>query len=532
MNDPDSTVLWSHNGMGDGLPEQLWGYNDLTGSEEEPAADAAGGLISLAFITAALKRSKGLWCTTAVIGFLIGCGLYVKYPPAYEAATTILIQNNPSEDATQAIQTDQALAGSLAVASRAIHSLGLQQTPGSLAAATTVTFLTDNVLEIEVKAPSSEDAVQRTNALAAAFLQVRNAYLLTQQQETDTELNQQLEQARQQLASAKTSAQRSYWNVAEPQTVQYVAGTLATTNTTTNSMIKDSKVFDAAVALKHSHYKTALLYIAGGLVVGLAIGMAIVVLGALMSDRLRRRDDVAEALGASVRLSVGAMRVSRRALRLPGRGNAQGRDMGLVVAHLRRLVPGGSRHPAGLAIVAVDNERVVAPAVVSLATSCASEGGQVVLADLSGDASAARLLGVKGPGISPVSVNGVELLVAVPDKDDVAPNGPLGTSTSLPAGSKQASEPLVTACASADLLLTLAILDPAFGGDHLATWATDVVTVVTAGQSSATRIHAVGEMIRLAGARLVSVVLTGADKGDESLGVPTAPDQSTQVKLG
>ena len=54
--------------------------------------------------------------------------------------------------------------------------------------------------------------------------------------------------------------------------------------------------------------------------------------------------------------------------------------------------------------------------------------------------------------------------------------------------------------------------------------------MVTAGQSSSVRIHAVGEMVRVAGLRLVSVVLTGADKGDESLGFVSEPeDQSTLV---
>ena len=81
-----------------------------------------------------------------------------------------------------------------------------------------------------------------------------------------------------------------------------------------------------------------------------------------------------------------------------------------------------------------------------------------------------------------------------------------------------------TACASANLLLTLATLDPSLGGEHLATWATDAVAVVTAGRSSWTKIHAVGEMIRLSGTRLVSAVLVGADKTDESLGVTQTPE--------
>ena len=110
------------------------------------------------------------------------------------------------------------------------------------------------------------------------------------------------------------------------------------------------------------------------------------------------------------------------------------------------------------------------------------------------------------------------LLVVLPERDDIAPVGPVPFGAS-PAVPDPADEALVTACAAADLLLILATLDPALGGDYLGTWATSAVAVVTAGRSSAEKIHGVAEMIRLAGTRLDSVVLVGADKSDESLGM-------------
>jgi hypothetical protein len=53
--------------------------------------------------------------------------------------------------------------------------------------------------------------------------------------------------------------------------------------------------------------------------------------------------------------------------------------------------------------------------------------------------------------------------------------------------------------------------------------------MLTAGGSSVEKVHSVGEMIRLAGTRLDSVVLIGADKNDESLGVPDSVDQSALI---
>ena len=199
-----------------------------------------------------------------------------------------------------------------------------------------------------------------------------------------------------------------------------------------------------------------------------------------------------------------------------------------VVNYLRSAVPGSSRGPASLAVVAVDDAQVVAQAFASLAASCAAEGKQVVMADLSGGAYLAHLLKVSDPGIHNVSQHGANLVLVLPQPEDVAPVGPVpgGASPSLPA---QADPALVTACSSANLLLTFATLDPAFGGDHLGTWATNVVVVVTAGESSAEKVYSVGQMIRLAGTRLDSVVLIGADKSDESLGVADPADQSVLI---
>ena len=70
--------------------------------------------------------------------------------------------------------------------------------------------------------------------------------------------------------------------------------------------------------------------------------------------------------------------------------------------------------------------KVAALSLVSLAVARAQEGRKVVLADLVSGAPAARLLDTKAPGVRSVSVHDAHLIVAVPDRDDVAPAGPLG----------------------------------------------------------------------------------------------------------
>jgi hypothetical protein len=81
-------------------------------------------------------------------------------------------------------------------------------------------------------------------------------------------------------------------------------------------------------------------------------------------------------------------------------------------------------------------------------------------------------------------------------------------------------------------LLTLTALDPSLGGDYLPTWAAAAVAVVTAGKSSWTQIHAVGQMMRLAGMPPMSTVLVGADKHDESLGGTGSPGSAASAGMG
>jgi capsular polysaccharide biosynthesis protein len=535
-------ITWSS--RGNGLPDRLWTGNN-TGDGERSAADPTAGLANLGFLTAALRRRARVWCLTAVLGLVVGTGLYVKFPPAYHASATVLLAYSPNANPFVQVANEASMAQSQPVAARVVQELKLPQSVASLQAAYTVTVVTDNVLTINVGAPSSAAAVQRASAVAKAFLQYRAQVTRAQAQQQSAMLDKQYSAAQQRLVTLNAQVNQIPTPPATPdqkaeysrlqtqisrqgQIIQYVTGTESATKTYTNTIVTDSYVLNPATALPRSHIKGPALYFVGGIFGGLVVGMGVVLISALLSRRLRRRDDVAIALGAPVRLSVGRLRRRRMSLPLPRRAAKRKHDMKRIVTYLRGAVPGSSRGPASLAVVAVDDAQVVARVFASLAASCATEGKQVVVADLSGGAHLARLLKVSDPGIHTVSQNGANLVLVLPHPEDVAPIGPVpsGASPAVPA---QADQALVSACSSANLLLTFATLDPAFGGDHLGTWATNVVVMLTAGDSSVEKVHSVGEMIRLAGTRLDSVVLIGADKNDESLGVPDSADQTALI---
>ena len=365
MNDPDQAVGWPV-GVGDDLAESLWAYDSLSGSDDHLAVNLTSGFTSLAFIKAALRRQAWLWCLLAVAGLLIGSALYKEFPPAYQASTSVLITDNPNQDPMIAIQNDISLAESRTVAQRVVQQLGLTQTVSSFLAAYTVSSVTEQVLLITVGAPSSSDAVSRASAIATQFLKFHGEYAQTQQQQLASELSQQVSQAQQSLnsvnqqisqVSAEPSSstqqakldslrtQRTNASNALAQVQQYATSTLASGRTITSSIVNDSQVLNPAALIVHSRLKGAGLYVVGGLIVGLAVGMGLVVITALMSYRLRRRDDIADAIGAPVRLSVGAVRRRRWLPSLPGRSRARDRNLKRVVMHMSKCVPGSSQGP-------------------------------------------------------------------------------------------------------------------------------------------------------------------------------------------
>lgn len=537
--------------QGDDLPERLWALDGLDDATDPPVADVAGGVVSLGFIRAAVRRGARIWCALAVAGLLIGAAAYKAFPPSYQASTTILLGNNNFEQSGTAAQDDQALVQSRTVASDALRRLGIHEDPANLLANYTALVLTNRVLSITVKTTSYQAAVREANAVAAAFLAFQRQQLYAQEHQINATLQQQVDQAQQHLNAINQELNRVRAQPASParhdQLVrlydtrgqqeaalaalkQSNQGSQNTMRINTATLVDGSRVLDSATPLPQHTKRYLVLYVGGGLIGGLVLGLFIVIIRALVSDKLRRRDDVARTLGAPVKLSVGEVQRGRWRSRHRGLEAAKGRDIRRIVAHLEREVPPSWGGLASLAVVPIDDVEIPAICLASLAITCAQRGFQVVMADLCNGYPAARLLGVTQPGVQQVSVHDAHLVVAVTDPDDVAPVGPISRRSHR----SQAAEPLADACASADLLFTLATIDPAVGAGHLRGWARGAVAVVTAGRSSTERIHSVGELIRLAGVDLASAVLVGADKTDQSLGTtdPSNPSAPVRSDLG
>lgn len=540
VSDEGETIQGALNGRGR-LADRLWApdsgaYDEFAAPDERFGGAAYPGLVSLGFIQAAIRRTARIWCTLGLVGLLAGAALFVVRPAGYLAETTLLLSQPPGAAAGW-INDDQVIAQNRVVAARALLRLGLKESPASFVQDYTVVAQFDRLLQITVKAPSQQDALRKADALAAAFLGYQQRLLNQQENLVETALQERVTAARQHLAQinariAKVQAEPSSLQQQQrlhalrtqsrqatsalTQLRQTVDASQASAQTATATAVNESMQLGDAALVKQSVKRRLALFMGGGLLAGLAVGLGIVIVTAIVSNRLRRRDDVARTLGAPVRLSVRKGRLKRRRLRRRGLAAAQDASVLGIVVHMGTAAaptPGGF---ASLAVVPVDDVAVDVAAVclVSLAVSCAKRDLRVVFADLCSGAPGARLLGVADPGVGEVRVGDARLVVAVPDREDVLLAGPLEVGRY----STGSDDRVAAACASAELVLTLATLDPALGGDYLADWASSVVAVVTAGRSTGERIHAVGEMIRLAGIPQVSAVLIGSDKTDESLG--------------
>jgi capsular polysaccharide biosynthesis protein len=508
------------------------------------ASDSAAGLSSLSFLAAALRRRARVWRTFALVGLLLGSGLFVAKPPAYHATAQVYLSLGPNEALNDAIDTNVALAQSRPVALAALKHLGLHESVSSLLGSYTVTPLTSQILTFTVKTSSGDLAVRSANALTAAFLQFRADQMRVYVQLVTAGASRQVTQAQAKAApvaaqigalnaNGTTAAEKSKLILLQAQMNLLGAqennarSTEQTVSASAATAIKDSQVLNPGAISGKSGKRTAVIYAVSGLFVGLILSMAVILIGALVSERLRARDDIALALGSPVRLSTGPVRLGRRSRRRPRLADANYPAVQRVATYLEDGLPEGAG-AAALAIVPADRVEVPALATVALALACARRDKRVMIADLWPGAPMARLLGVTEPGLHPIEPAGPgsRMVVFVPARSDIGPTGPVPPAAPAEALARRtpASPELATAYASADLLLTLVSLEPMLGSDHLSTWADDVAVMVTAGRSTWARVQAVGEMTRLARVRLAAAVLVDSDQSDDSLGQAYAPE--------
>jgi capsular polysaccharide biosynthesis protein len=496
--------------------------NILTSAfDGDVAEESAGPLIDLSVLMEGVRRRRRFWLTAALLGLLVGAGFHLVVAPKYAATVDLYMVEPAGVDPTQAIANDVSLLQTRVVAGRAVSALHLHMTIDNFLATYHGEAVSNVILSIKLSAPSSARAVTYDDAVAVAFLAVRGRELSAQTNVVVDDLNDEVGALNGDIKNLTNEINVLSNGKAGPGTATQIA---ALVNQRTGdasqvsqiqsevqqdqlvevSAVKGSEILDPASPAKVSVKKVFAMDGLSGVVAGLALGLGTVAVGEAVSDRPRRRADVAAALGVPVELSLGRLRRRRWAPKSSLRRRVKKPKAALRVLVKRMRGHLDSVPASALAVVAVEAGPDAALGVAALALSLAAEDKRVVIADMAPGRPLARLLKVRG---KPGSLQAVRF-AGRPMSVFVAPEDPTG--------------PPPDGFADADAVVVLAEVSPTLGADHLADWASAAVIVVTAGGASASRMSSVSQLMRQAGIKVISAVLLGGAPDDESLGSPSA----------
>jgi capsular polysaccharide biosynthesis protein len=505
--------------------------DDLAGSSQ-PA------LVSLNFLLGALRRRWRFWAAFAAAGLLLGLAFVVLVPPASVGTVTVVLTHDSSSDPEQAMATELTILRTRSVAEGVIDELGLDLTPEDLQDSVVVGQASTKVLVLDVPGEDDADAVARADAFAESYLSFRAEQVNAQTQGLLAGHEARLEDLRSEvdritrqydaLVDSEVAGQDQAGELLARRSqlsteINAVQQAIQDTTLQNSAVISGSRILDPATIVPRSELRRLVLAGGSGLLVGGALGIGLVISMALTSTRLRRREEVALALGAPVRFSVGDLRRGWTS-HLPGRGSEQARDLQVLVRGIDTGIAPRKRasrkaRPTRLSLATVDNIEAAELVTCSLAAQFTHRGLSVFLVDLSESgglgSTLAKALERDQRQTDPASAPVVFRPEGVPS----FARGPVGSPHSA-VSDLPGDDPLRPAWDSADVVLTLAEIDPAVGVDHLKSWCDQVVLLVTVGRSSAERLRTTGELIRSAGLKLPFAVMVGADGSDESLGLP------------
>jgi subunit length determinant Wzz-like protein len=351
-------------------------------------------LVDLHRLVVALRRRRRLWLGFALAGLVIGGASAIVLPAAPTAVTKIIVvhpDDSPTDSGTL-MRTDVAVLQTGKIASAALKKAGSTEAPEDFLKEYTGLGMTNNVMQISVKAKTNADAVAKAQALADVFIAdhvQRNQAAATAQAKA---LLDQRAQAQQQLADvdgqvaaetdkgSKSNAgtleqlytQRAdlVSKVADLQTQAQQAGI------GTPQVAAGTQIVDAPVVLPASLLKTGATDGAIGLALGLALGLGFAAVTALVRDRPVLRREIAEHLGASV--------IAQLRSKLPGPARLWSR--GPAVAERKRVavtLARATRSERGpFAVLELGAPGVAAELALYLAKELAEDGPVVVVDDL------------------------------------------------------------------------------------------------------------------------------------------------------
>jgi hypothetical protein len=488
-------------------------------------------LVSLHFMRMALRRRRLACVLSAVLGLVAAGTFMLAFPLPHEAKASLVLTHDPDVDSTRAMATNVSLLQTRTVATRTTERLGLTVKPDAFLKSVTVETQGSELMILTLSAPTDAEAVRQLDGLTSTYLEFRAEQLSSQSRILMGGMQQRIKELQVDVADiSRRIEQLTADTTASPSTlsdmisqraylvdrIEALQQSVEDATLRNSAVVSSSRVLDPPAAEPGLAKRTVVLGLASGLIGGAALGCGTVLFFAITSDRLRRRSDVAGALGLAVPVSVGRIAAIPKGLRwLPPLGAVNHRRVSDRQRLAQAIEDELLTHPsAPLAVAGLDNTDELGLAVAAAARGLAARDYSTTIIDLTnrgsrglmnvpwaiGSSNAPTLL--RPRGLPPLARGAADLLtVGQWHDDDSTPQPQLG-----------------------DVTLVLAELDPAVGADHLTAWADRVILVVTAGRSSVEKVRTVGEIVRSAGLDLRFAALLRTERMDESSGLGPIED--------
>jgi capsular polysaccharide biosynthesis protein len=513
-----------------------WNIPDVSPDNPDDPARPLAALVSFHYLRRAVRRRWLRCLLPAALGLLMAAGFLVLKPTVPAASTALFLAHDDRADPSSAMATDISLLGTHTVAERTVQALGLPISPGTLVGSLTATDTgSTQILQVTMTAPTEAEAVRRLEVLTAVYLQFRakkvtaqTSVLIQGYDKRIRDLQSKVENLTSQIRTLSSRGVAGADAMSDVITERSSANTQLTglrqlaeqAQLQQDSVVIASKAIEPPIPVSTGRLRRLVLVLASGLIAGLALGFMLVVLQAILSDRLWLRVEVASALDAPVPLSV--RRIAplpwflRVCLFLPAVRRRRARrdvERQLMADTIVQRVRAANQRRS-LAIVCMGNSQEARFGVLAAGVALQRTGRPALIVDLTSTGGVAPALGRL---VDTASVDRPEVF-----RPDVVPSLTRG-----PADLEAADwDHVALAKARNAFTLVLADLDPAVGVDHLHAWTDDVIVAITAGASSVELVRTAGETIRSSGLRLHAAVLLRAPRDDCSWG-GTSRDEGT-----
>ncbi|MGN6752857.1 MAG: hypothetical protein ACTHJJ_09920 [Intrasporangium sp.] len=271
------------------------------------------------YLRNALRRQRRTWVGLTILGFALAVGGVALMPPGSSGTVTLLMAHPANIEGPEGIAMDLSLLSTRAVAERTVRSLGLAMSPEEFESLVSAQAVTGHIVTVNVSAPDDRSALTRTQTLVSEYLAFRASQLQSLTSGLVTGYRTRIAGMEQQVKGLTTQYNEltAHGGALESQAFEVLARrtelnsqitamqqSIEDATLQTAAAIDSTHVIDPPHAERSSVKRALALAGASGLIGGGALGIGFVLFRALVSDRLRRRQDVSLALAAPVRFSV------------------------------------------------------------------------------------------------------------------------------------------------------------------------------------------------------------------------------------